>query len=225
MRSAIIGAYFANEAEKRRAFVSASTRLTHTDPKAETAALAVAEAAARAVSQNESAEEWLAHLASFGCDEEWQAICKKLADALASQLSVEGFADALGLQNGVTGYAYHSVPVAIYASLRHGGDFRQALEAALNCGGDTDTVGAIVGGIVGAGLGRKCIPGDLVSGVCEWPRSISLLDSVANRLAEPNHNNRPIGSIGYFWPGLILRNILFVVVVLVHGSRRLAPPY
>ena len=41
MRSAIIGAYFFEDAKKRRAFVSAATRLTHTDPKAETAALAV----------------------------------------------------------------------------------------------------------------------------------------------------------------------------------------
>jgi ADP-ribosyl-[dinitrogen reductase] hydrolase len=57
MRSAIIGAYFATDAEKRRAYVSASTRLTHTDPKAETAALAVTEAPAWAVNQNESAEE------------------------------------------------------------------------------------------------------------------------------------------------------------------------
>jgi ADP-ribosyl-[dinitrogen reductase] hydrolase len=38
MRSAIIGAYFADDVDKRRAFVSAATRLTHTDPKAETAA-------------------------------------------------------------------------------------------------------------------------------------------------------------------------------------------
>jgi ADP-ribosyl-[dinitrogen reductase] hydrolase len=164
-------------------------------------------------------------LGSLGRDDEWQTICKKLVKALASQLSVEGFADSLGLQRGVTGYAYHSVPVTLYAAIRHSGNFRTALEAALNCGGDTDTVGAMVGAIVGARLGRKDVPGGLAGGVCEWPRSISLLDSVANRLAEPGQNNPPIGPVRYFWPGLILRNILFVVVVLAHGFRRLAPPY
>src|SRR5215471_9427316 len=37
MRSAIIGAYFYNDQDKRCAFVSAATHLTHTDPKAKTA--------------------------------------------------------------------------------------------------------------------------------------------------------------------------------------------
>ena len=53
------------------------------------------------------------------------------------------FAASLGLTNGVTGYIYHTVPVAVYAWLRHYGDFRVTLEAVLDCGGDTDTVGAI----------------------------------------------------------------------------------
>jgi ADP-ribosylglycohydrolase len=59
MRSAIIGVFFFDDPEKRRAFVSASTRLTHADPRAETAALAVAEAAAWAVQKNGSAEGFL----------------------------------------------------------------------------------------------------------------------------------------------------------------------
>ena len=42
MRSAILGAVFAREPERRREFVRASSRLTHLDPRAETAALAVA---------------------------------------------------------------------------------------------------------------------------------------------------------------------------------------
>jgi ADP-ribosyl-[dinitrogen reductase] hydrolase len=107
MRSAIIGVYFADDPAKRRAFVSASTRLTHTDSKAETAAMAVAEAAAWAVSQDESIEEWLTHLLGLERDEEWQAICRKLVDAAVSRKSAEEFADSLGLQKGVTGYAYH----------------------------------------------------------------------------------------------------------------------
>ena len=55
--------------------------------------------------------------------------------------SVPEFAESLGLSKGVTGYIYHTVPVAIYAWLRHYGDFRATIEAALDCGGDTDTVG------------------------------------------------------------------------------------
>ena len=225
MRSAIIGAYFAADPAKRYAFVSASTRLTHTDPKAVTAAMAVAEAAAWALNQYEPVEQWLTHLSGLGCEEEWLGICQTLAHALASAKSVEEFADAIGLQKGVTGYAYHSVPVALYAWLRHGNDFRKALEAALDCGGDTDTVGAIVGAIVGAKVGKEGIPPELIAGVCEWPRSVSLLEQIAARLARQRDTAHALGPVRYFWPGLILRNFLFLAVVLAHGFRRLAPPY
>lgn len=225
MRSAIIGVYFADDSVKRRAFVSASTRLTHTDPKAETAALAVAEAAAWAVDQNEAIEPWLTRMSSLGRDAEWLLICQKLTDSLALGQSVVEFADALGLQKGVTGYAYHSVPVALYAWLRHRNNFRKALESALDCGGDTDTVGAIVGAIMGAQVGKQSIPAELIAGIAEWPRSVSLLDQVAVKLAHQSHQNKPLGPVECFWPGLILRNLLFLVVVLAHGFRRLLPPY
>ncbi len=225
MRSAIIGVYFAADPAKRRAFVSASTRLTHSDPKAETAALAVAEAAVWAVNQDEPIEQWLTHLSGLGCDEEWIGICEKLVDAMASGKSVEGFADSLGLQKGVTGYAYHTVPVALYAWLRHRDDFRKTLEAVLDCGGDTDTVGAIVGAVVGAKVGKEGIPPELIAGVCEWPRSISLLEKVAARLSQQKDTAQALGPIQYFWPGLIMRNFIFLVVVLIHGFRRLVPPF
>ena len=103
MRSAIIGACFFDDAKKRRAFVSAATRLTHTDPKAETAALAVAEAAALSVGQSSSAEAWLSNLPNLGADDEWKEICRKLTAALGTKKSVSEFADELGLQRGVSG--------------------------------------------------------------------------------------------------------------------------
>jgi ADP-ribosylglycohydrolase len=177
------------------------------------------------VNQNETAEQWLMLLPTLGHDEEWLDMSYKLTEALASKKSVAEFADSLGLQNGVTGYGYHSVPVALYASLRHREDFRNALESALDCGGDTDTVGAIVGAIMGAQVGKKGIPIALLNGISEWPRSVSLLDQIATRLTQQKVSAQSFGPIRYFWPGLILRNLLFLVVVLIHGFRRLAPPY
>jgi ADP-ribosyl-[dinitrogen reductase] hydrolase len=226
MRSAIIGAYFAEDADKRRAFVSAATRLTHTDPKAETAALAVAEAAALSVGQSGgSAEAWLLHLSSLGTDGEWQEICRKLTAALAAGRSVSEFADALGLQRGVTGYAYHSVPVALYAWLRHPDDFRTALIAVLDCGGDTDTVGAILGALMGARMGRRAIPQEWLEGICDQPRSTGLLVQVAERLSQQGTTKRALGPVRYFWPLLVIRNGVFLITVLCHGFRRLLPPY
>ena len=129
------------------------------------------------------------------------------------------------MHKGVTGYAYHSVPVSIYAWLRHRNDFRIALESALDCGGDTDTVGAIVGAIVGAKVGKGGIPCEWIAGVCEWPRSVLLLEQIAARLARQKDTSHALGPVRYFWPGLVPRNLLFLVVVLIHGFRRLAPPY
>ncbi len=179
---------FFDAPEKRREFVTAATSLTHTDPRALTAALAVAETAALAVRQDEPIDDWLTALPRLSRDDEWRVLCRKLANALAVRTSVQAFAESLGLQNAVTGYAYHSVPVALYAWVRHRSDFRVAMESALNCGGDTDSVGAIVGALAGTDVA-----------------------------------GRPLGPVRYFWPGMIPRNFIFLVAVLLHGFRRLLP--
>ncbi len=225
MRSAIIGMYFFDDPAKRSEFVSAATRLTHTDPKAEVAALAVAEAAAWAVLQQEPMEQWASKLSALGAGDEWSGICRKLKQGLAEGKSVLGFADALGLQNGVSGYSYHSVPVALYAWLRSPNDFREALTSALNCGGDTDTVGAIVGALAGASVGFTGLPSEWLSRICEWPRSIKVLEKAAERLARQKAGGISLGPVKYFWPGLVPRNVAFLLMVLAHGFRRLAPPY
>lgn len=72
----------------------------------------------------------------------WAEPLASLEAHLARGASVHELASALGLSRGVTGYSMHSVPVALYAWLRHRPDFPAALDAAICCGGDTDSVGA-----------------------------------------------------------------------------------
>jgi ADP-ribosylglycohydrolase len=223
MRSAIIGAYFAEHRGLRREYVAAATRITHKDPRAETAAVAVAEAASWIVRQSGPLDHFVQQLPHLGRDGEWQRLCQKLGRAWLRGAPVAGFADELGLQKGVTGYAYHSVPVALYAWLRHANDFRAALESALKCGGDTDTVGAIVGALAGLTCGSHGIPEEWIAGIWEWPRSRTVIAQIARRLAEQNRAGTPLGPVHYFWPALVLRNTFFLVIVLSHGFRRLAP--
>lgn len=90
---------------------------------------------------------------------------------------------------------------------------------------DTDTVGAILGALSGAVVGQKGIPIEWLAGIWEWPRSISYMQKIAERLTEQNSSEKPAGSIGCFWPGIVLRNVVFIFTVLVHGFRRMAPPY
>ncbi len=226
MRSAIIGAFFAEDAEARRAFVSASSQLTHRGWQAETAALAVAECAALALRSAgcPQAQEAVRLLQSLSTEAEWQSVLSKIEANLAKQRTVAEFVSTLGLERGVTGYSLHVVPVAIYAWLLHPDDFRTALISVLECGGDTDTAGAILGALMGASVGVDGIPSEWRNHICEWPRSVTFMLRVARRLAAQRGASAPIGPVRYFWPGLIPRNLLFLVVVLLHGFRRLAPP-
>jgi hypothetical protein len=74
-------------------------------------------------------------------------------------------------------------------------------------------------------VGTNGIPSEWLSGICEWPRSLKVLDLAAERLAEQKRAASSFGPIKYFWPGLVPRNLAFLLIVLAHGFRRLAPPY
>src|SRR6185503_10248442 len=173
MRSAIIGAFFADKPERRREFLFASSRLTHRGWQAETAALAVAECVALAVrGQRQPEMRSVVELLHGLSDEtEWRTVLSRIESSLAANLTVSEFVRAIGLDKGVTGYSIHVVSVAIYTWLRHPGDFRTAMVSALECGGDTDTVGAILGALAGATVRKQGVPSDWTAGILEWPRS------------------------------------------------------
>lgn len=230
MRSAIVGGYFFDRPEMIEKFVSASTRLTHTDPEAEVGAQAIARMAAWVVTHNPKERPDIDAIASklvelAPDDSEWNKWIERVQEGYREGISVPDFAISLGLGKGVTGYIYHTVPVAIYAWLRHYGDFRLTVEAVLDCGGDTDTVGAIAGALAGGTVGTDNIPADWLHGIIDWPRSITLFRQVANRLADQQAAENPLGEVSYFWPAVLPRNLFFLLVVLIHGFRRLVPPY
>lgn len=227
MRSAIIGAFFADDACKRREFVLASSRLTHKGWQAETAALAVAEAAALAVSSPGYCDpgQLFEKLQLLCAEPEWQNCIAKMESAFERKDSVQDFANTFVAKNGISGYALHAAPVALYAWLRHPADFKTALTVALDCGGDTDTVGAIVGALCGASSGPASIPREWLDNIVEWPRSVEFIRAVAERLSQQKEYSQPLSEVFYFWPALIARNLIFLLIVLWHGFRRLLPPY
>lgn len=227
MRSSIIGAYFADDREKRRAFVLASSRLTHRGWQAETAALAVAECVALATREQNGVEagDVLNRLRPLSTEAEWQAVLSRMESSLGAGLSVPDFIQGLGLSRGITGYSLHVVPAAIYSWLRHPNDFRAAMGAVLDCGGDTDTVGAILGAMMGASVCTSRIPAEWLAGILEWPHCISFMKGLATRLADQKMTRCSQGPVRIFWPAFLVRNLIFLAIILVHGFRRLAPPY
>lgn len=225
MRSALLGVYFADDPERRRQFVHASTQITHRDPRAEIAAFAVAETAAWMLNPGNDVADLLQSLSKLSELQEWTAIIAKIRAGLSVNQPTADFALEFGIAHGVSGYAFHSVPVAIYAAVRHRDDFKSALTEAIGCGGDTDTVGAITGALVGAHIGAAKIPLPWRSGIVEWPRSVTLLHRIGERLSQQLVTLSVTGAIPYFWLAIPLRNLVFLAIVLAHGFRRLLPPY
>lgn len=224
MRSAVLGVFFADDPVRRKAFVQASTEITHRDPRAQIAALAVAEIAAWMIAENRESDP-IGRLRAIDEHPEWNALLERLAAALARQSSVLEFAQANGAKQGVSGYAFQSVPVAIYAALRHIDDFSAAVDAIIACGGDTDTTAAITGALLGVRVGVAGIPEPWCTGIIDYPRSLSLLRTLAAQLARPTPAEPPLGPVRYAWPAIPFRNVFFLAVILLHGLRRLFPPY
>jgi ADP-ribosylglycohydrolase len=138
---------------------------------------------------------------------------------------------ALAFELGVSGYVVHTVPASLFCWLRSLDDFRRAIEDVVGLGGDTDTTGAIVGGLAGATLGAEAIPAQWLDGLLEWPRSVAWMRRLAGRLSRrfpapaATADNDSCGPLSLFWPGLALRNPAFMLIVLAHGLRRTLPPY
>ena len=124
MRAPIIGAVFTHYPETMRAVLSASTRMTHRDTRAEQGALAIAAAAAFATEQGATASvhgEPLRQIRAQILDGELQEMLDNVADHLNKRSTPEELAAALGLANGVTGYIHHTTAVALFCWLRYPG--------------------------------------------------------------------------------------------------------
>jgi len=227
MRSAVIGARFFDDMDRIKEYAQASTELTHSDPRALVGATAISYAAALAITSMKeqrpdvkSLFESLRSLANKE-DKEWTKIIDLMEQALRDEWSVTDFVMKMNLKKGVTGYIYHTVPIAIYSWLHHYGDFTFALTDVLNCGGDTDTAGAITGALAGTTVGENGIPTEWINNIVEWPRSISVLREAADALAE--RDNQRLGPVKYFWPGVIIRNMFVLIIIFGHILLRLIP--
>lgn len=226
MRAAIFGAAIEHDRELAE-MVRVSTQITHTDPKAEFGALVVAIAAQSARRGEYTGDDFAARLRNriSSAGDELTGLIQSAVESVNHQQTTLEFADQLGLGSGVSGYVYHTVPVSIHAWLSHPTDFRAAVTAAIECGGDADTTAAIVGGIVGAGVGVDGIPEEWLKGLSEWPRSVVWMERLAEQLAECRSSEARARPIDVFPGTTLLRNLVFLAVVLAHGFRRVLPPY
>ncbi|ABC30890.1 ADP-ribosylglycohydrolase [Hahella chejuensis KCTC 2396] len=236
MRAPIIGVALGGEPETLLAYLRASTQLTHRDPKALVGAVAAARAAYLAgqgrveVATYRSDLQWFfAQLgqskATVAAVSEFDALLDSLDFALQQGLTPAQFAQQLGLERGVTGYMYHTMPMVLYVWLLHQQDYAAGIAQIVALGGDTDTTAAILGGIVGAGVEEKGIPASWLQGIKDWPFNPVYFRALAGRVDLAIRQGKTVRTPLLPGPLLLLRNLAFLVIVLWHGFRRLAPPY
>ena len=227
MRSAVLGAAI-DDVNSLREFVSASTRITHTDAKANEGAFAVALGAwcaKRDLDQPDAYFEQLRRCSGESISDEFSELMARVEGSLISQETTAAFAENLGCGRAVSGYVYQTVPVVLHAWLCSPRDYRMAVQAVISCGGDADTLAAIAGAIVGSAVGRSGIPEEWLSGLWEWPRSVHWMESLSDAMTSAAAGQKPVQPPRTFPLVGLLRNSIFLSAVLGHGFRRLLPPY
>ncbi len=228
MRSPILGLAYGHDPEKLKQFVRASTGITHSDTKAYYAALAIAlathESAGEATPSAERFLQMLKDLLPQENAQELHELLQRAADSAANNETVSDFAENIGSKKGISGYSYHTVPCVLQVWFGNADDFAKGLQDIIKAGGDTDTTGAIYGGIVGARAGKSGIPANWLGNIIEWPRTIGWIERLGSAVAA-SEQSQAVKCPRYFVPGILLRNLVFLIIVLAHGFRRLAPPY
>jgi len=225
MRAGLIG-LLADDDQHLEELIAASTRITHSDPRAEEGALVIAQAA-RFASQhsNPNPAEFIRSITPTLKGEELREHFVAIEEGLASGLTPQEFAESRGWRRGPTGYINQTVPMAVFCWAYSPNDFEAVVTNAVLLGGDTDSVGAIAGAIAGAGCGEDSIPSHWRTQLAEWPRGIKWMRDLSKRLTVAIKNKSEVASPApsLRWGRTIVRNLVFGVVVVVLCLRRYVP--
>ncbi|UCF08516.1 MAG: ADP-ribosylglycohydrolase family protein [Thermoplasmata archaeon] len=226
MRAPIIGVYCGQDRKLLKQLIFASSRITHTDPKAAYGSLAVAQAAYMATFGHVESDDYLREIKELLGEEgtELTALLGKAASSANLGQTPFDFALDIGCKKGVGGYIYHTVPVVIQVWLNHQNDYIKGIQEIIACGDDTDTTAAILGGIIGARVGEAGIPGKWIKGIWERPRNVKWMREVGLRVAS-SAKGRIVEPVRKARWQILPRNFLFFWVLMAHMFRRLFPPY
>lgn len=160
MRAAPVGAYFAGDFNAVVVQARMSAEVTHAHPDGIAGGIAVAVAAAwmvdhrSATTASQSTELFECVLAHTPPGSTRSGIQR----AARLPLDVWEFHAAEKLGNGSEVRSADTVPFCLWVAARHIDDFTEALWTAARIGGDADTTGAIIGGIVSLAVGREGLP-------------------------------------------------------------------
>jgi ADP-ribosylglycohydrolase len=220
MRATVVGTFFHDRPGPRREFGRALAEVTHRDGRAVEGALYVAELAAMCVRSVTGTR-----LQTVEAEARRIVTEPELGNALARAVALanEGAEtrDA-ALACMTSGFVVHTVPFATFCFLRFGDDPARALTEAISAGGDTDSIGAILGAWLGALHGEAGLPGALIGRIHDGPFGPTHLRALAACLEQVREGVAcPVPS--YSPTRALARNLALYPVILGHGFRRLWP--
>lgn len=159
MRILPLGLYLGNAESTERAKVAADAScLTHGHPRCQLACAMYCEVAAallRGIDIQQAVadgQKLLRQLVGDQYPEESLAF-QRLTSGNISELPIE--------QISSSGYVIHCLEASLWCAMR-AGSFAEGVLAAVNLGDDTDTTGAVAGGLLGLRFGRAEIPTDWI---------------------------------------------------------------
>ncbi len=232
MRSAVLGIMVEDLAELRE-FVSISTNITHTDPKAVEGAMVVALSAwfnaYKADYQNpdnldsldntQHSKQLLEFLIQHIQCPELTGYLQSAYKAVVKGKTLNDYMLSQFQQTQVTGYMYHTIPAVMFAYFKYPFEPVKGLQCLIKAGGDVDTTCAIAGGIWGVNYGEQMF--EQIEGKWLEPKiTPKFLQQLSNQIE--HDRPRPLHFGGVI---TLLRNLAFLAIVLLHGLRRLLPPY
>ena len=178
MRVAPIGLYFGIANTKQLIDAArASAAVTHGHPLGQEGAVLVALATAAAAADLDS-PEIISMLADHARTEVFQNRLATAGNWLQQGKIPEPAAVAASLGNGIA--AADSCVTAIFLAIaRQKDSFGQLLETVKKIGGDVDTIGAMAGGIWGAGRGYSALPTELLQQLEQAEYLLQLAEDLA----------------------------------------------
>ncbi|MHC4606958.1 MAG: ADP-ribosylglycohydrolase family protein, partial [Planctomycetota bacterium] len=143
MRAAPLGLFFGRDTEELRRATETASAITHAHPLGIEGGLLIARAAALALEDPFDPAAFLSDLRAFCRQAEYR---KRLDQALA-WLGEDPSKTEVRKRLGNSVLAHESAVTAVHAFCRFRGDFTRMVEFIIGLGGDTDTIGAMAGGI------------------------------------------------------------------------------
>ncbi len=170
MRVAPVGMYFYDSPQRAFRIAAECAAITHGHPSGYLSAGMLAAIIAEILSGKEllqSTHEAIMLLKQYDGHEECLHIIEKALDLLSRDISSIEAISQLG--QGWVGE--EALAMAIYCALKYPNNFEEAICLAVNHSGDSDSIGAICGNILGALLGINAIPDN-------WKQSVEMTDVI-----------------------------------------------